>query len=234
MTTLQKTSVTAVLIASLGVAIHQARRASTLESELRVLQGQNTSLAAHMQQQESRPEEGEHRTERSDPTAKPPSADTPELLRLRGEVGLLRRRLADAEASAQSGTSRILFPHPILPRAAWSDQGTAKPQDTILTMFWALRQGDQSKLEQLLRMGGSQTPDDLTFPRDEWDKFSAIQVATVVVTRQGTAGKVAAETATVQVIAEKALRADGADTDADIYRWVLIKEDDQWLIRNRF
>jgi hypothetical protein len=229
MTTLQRTTVIAAIIISLGVAIYQAHRASTLESALQVLQAQNASLVAQTQQQESKQEDAEHRAERAEPPGNASAAVNSELLRLRGEVGLLRQQLAAAEAKAQPPTNQSLFRNPVLPRAAWSDQGTDKPQNTILTMFWALRQGDQTKLEQLLRMGDSQTPDDLTFPRGEWDKFLAFQVATVhTVKYRGS------ETATVQVIAEKALGADGVEKDAGIYRWVLMKENDQWLILNRF
>ena len=39
------------------MAIYEAHRASTLESELQVLQGQNASLAAQIQQQESKRED---------------------------------------------------------------------------------------------------------------------------------------------------------------------------------
>jgi hypothetical protein len=234
MSAFQRAAVIAAMVVSVGVAIYEAHRASRLESELHVLQARDASLALHTEQQTSNRQDREARAERTETHGNAPTGVSSELLRLRGEVGLLRRDLATAEAKAQASTNQISFSYPVLPRGEWSDQGTAKPQNTILTMFWALRQGDQNKLEQLvLPLRDSQTLDDFSFPRDEWDKFSAIQVAKVVVARQLTAGKVTAETATVQVIAEKALGADGADKDADIYRWVLTKENGQWLIRSR-
>lgn len=228
MPALQKTTVIAAIVISLGVAVHEAHRASTLESELQVLQGQNASLAA--QQQESKREDSEHRTERAEPLGNASTAGNAELLRLRAEVSLLRRQLAAAEAKPQPATNQILFTHPVLPRAAWSDLGTDKPLNTILTMFCALRQSDESKLEQMLWRDDSQTLEDLTFRRDDWDRISAIQVATTTVTHTA-----AADTSGIEVIVEKAPAVEGTDKDVEIRRWILIKMNgqDQWRIRNR-
>jgi hypothetical protein len=234
MTAFKKAAVIAAILVSLGVAIYEAHRAATLESKLHVLQVPDASLALQTQQQVSNGQDREPRSDRIETHDDAPTAANSELLRLRGEVGLLRRELAAAEAKAHAPTNQISFSHPVRPRAEWSDQGTAKPQDTIGSMFWAMRQGDQSKLEELvLRSRASQPLDDITLPKDEWDQFSAFQVATVTVTRQVTAGKVTAETAMVKVIAEQAYGPNGAEKDADIYRWVLTKENEQWLIRDR-
>ena len=135
MTTLQRSIVIAVLTISLGIAIYEAHRASALESELQVLRGQNASLATRAQRPESQRDDVEHRPEGAEPSSKPSSADRSELLRLRGEVGLLRRQLAAGEASPRPTTNHMAFPGLYLPREAWSDHGTDKPQNTILTMF---------------------------------------------------------------------------------------------------
>ena len=227
MTTFQRTTVIAAIVVSLGVAIYEAHRASTLESQLQVLQGQNASLAAQTQQQESQREDSEHRAERAEPLANASAAVNSELLRLRGEVGLLRRQLAAAEAKPQPATNQISFSHPVLPRAEWSDHGSDKPLNTMLTMFWALRQGDESKLEQMVwRLRDSQTLEDLTYRRDDWDRISAIQVANVVVLRPRDE-----ESGTAEVIVEKAPLVDGAYKDVDIERWFLMKTNGQWFIR---
>ena len=159
-------------------------------------------------------------------------ADTSELLRLRGQAGLLRRQLDDALATPQPATNHIAFPGLRLPREAWSDHGTNKPKDTILTMFWALRQGDRSKLEQIVSpMRDSQTVDDLIFPRDDWDRLLAIQVVKAVTTAEK-----GQEQGNVEVIVEKAPPADVADKDVDVSveRWFLAKVNDQWVIRSRY
>ena len=227
MTTLPKSIVIIVLVICLGIAIYEAHRAPALEAELQVLQGQIASLAAQAQQQESERAAAEHQAQEAEPPGRASNADNSELLRLRGEVSLLRRQIAAAQVKPQPATNQIVFSRPVLPRAAWSDHGTDKPLNTILTMFWALRQGDQSKLEQMVwRLRDSQTLEDLTFRKDDWDRISAIQVAKVVVTRQATH-----EDGTVEVIVEKAPRVDGEAKDVDIERWFLTKTNDQWLIR---
>ncbi len=229
MTTFQRTTGIVAIVVSLGLAIYEARRASALESELRVLQGQNASLALQTPQQESKQEDGAHR---ADSHGDSPTAVTSELLRLRAEVGLLRRQLTAAEAKPQPATNQILFRHPALPRSEWSDHGSDTPQNTVLTMFWALRQGDESRLEQMLsRERGSRTLEDLTFRRDEWDRISAIQMVKTVVTCSP-----AVEIGTVEVIVEKAPTVDAADKDVDVHRWVLMKmkTNDHWQVMSTF
>ncbi len=235
MTTLQRCTVIAVLIITPGIAIYEAHRASTLESGLQAVQGQTASPAAQAQQPKSQPGDTEHRPEGAERNSEPSNADRSELLRLRGEVGLLRRQLAAAEASPRPATNHIAFPGLYLPRDAWSDQGTDTPRNTILTMFWALRRGDQSKLEQMLSpLRGSQTLDQLTLPRDDWEKISAIQMANVGVTRSLTAGNVTQEIGRVEVIVEKAPPVGQTEKEVSMERWTRIKANDQWLILNSF
>ena len=231
MTALQKTSAAVVVALLLGLASYEAYRASTLQSELHALQGRHTALASQPDQPDDKRETDEHRAERIEPQRNTPTAVSPELLRLRGEVGQLRQQLAAAEAKAQGPTNHISFSRPVLPRAEWTDQGTDKPLNAILTMFWALRQGDQSKLQQIVwPMRDSQTLEDVTFRRGEWDKITAIQVAKVlVISRAGTEVD-----GNVEVIVEKAPPEPGADKDVEINRWFLMKTNGQWFIRSTY
>jgi hypothetical protein len=230
MTTLQKSTAIAALVVSLGIAIYEAHRASRLESELQVLQGQNASLAARTGQLNGQRDDTEHQAEGAEPSSRPSNADTSELLRLRGEVGLLRRQLAVAEATPQPATNHIAFTEPYLPREAWSDHGTAKPLDTILTMFWALRQGDESKLEQMVsRVRDSQTLDELIYPKNDWQNITAIQVVKVGWARAIVGGK-AQDMGSAEVIVEQSPPFEGDEKDVSMQRWSLIKMNDQWLI----
>ena len=72
------------------------------------------------------------------------------------------------------------------------------------------------------------TLDQLIFPRDEWEKISAIQVAKTVWTHSATS----VDTATTEVIVEQAPPAGQTDKDVSMYRWTLVKVNDQWLIVN--
>ncbi len=124
----------------------------------------------------------------------------------------------------------MAFPGLYLPRDAWSDHGTDKPQNTILTMFWALRQGDQSKLEQMVSPLAGRTLDQLIFRRDDWEKISAIQVARTTLTHSPTG----VDTATAEVIVEQAPPMGETEKDVSMHRWTLIKANDQWLLVNWF
>jgi RNA polymerase sigma factor (sigma-70 family) len=75
-----------------------------------------------------------------------------ELLRLRGEVGRLRRLLAEQPKSqgrlatlARSGTNEVGMAGSqgnFVAASDWTNRGFASPQDTAISFLWALRAGD--------------------------------------------------------------------------------------------
>jgi len=75
-----------------------------------------------------------------------------ELLRLRGEVGRLRRQLAEQPrgqgrlaTSARSSTNEIVTAGSqgnFVAASDWTNRGFASPQDTAISFLWALRAGD--------------------------------------------------------------------------------------------
>jgi len=104
MTTLQKTLITATLAVMAGAGIYEARQASSLRSQVQTLQQQQAPFAEQFQQLQR---------ERDDATSKLASLreenerfsrNTTELLKLRGEVGVLR---GTAQASKQVETDPI-------------------------------------------------------------------------------------------------------------------------------
>jgi RNA polymerase sigma factor (sigma-70 family) len=160
------------------------------------------------------------------------NVDASELLRLRGEVGLLRRQLAGMAAKTQTTTNQIQFTLPYLPREAWSDRGTAKPLDTIQTMFWAMGQGDQKRLEQIVsRARDSQPLDELTVSKQDWDKITAVQIVDVATSRGSSPQGGMEDMATAEVIVEVPYQ-DGIK-DVSMQRWSLKKFNDRWLITGR-
>ena len=230
MITLQKYTIIAVLVILLGISIYEAHRASALQSEMQVLQAEKAAHAEQAQQSTRKPDDGECRTEGAEPDGIHADMGNSELLRLRGEVGALQRQLEDEQASQSSASNHIAFTEPYMPREAWSDRGTDKPLNTILTMFWALRQGDENKLEQIVsRVRDSQTLDELIYPKSDWENISAIQIV-------GIGGEVpiidgkAQEIATAEVIVEEAPPVLGGYKALNMQRWSLIKVNDQWLI----
>ncbi len=79
-------------------------------------------------------------------------AQLTELLRLRSEVGLLRKdnqELARLRSPSARGSAS---PEPnYLPATAWANVGLDKPEAAIQTFFWAGKQGDTNVLSNLLR-----------------------------------------------------------------------------------
>jgi RNA polymerase sigma factor (sigma-70 family) len=108
MTTLQKTLITAVIAAAVGTGIYEARQASTLRSQVQTLQQEQ-------QQQQSPLSNLVVNVKSNVPQASEPSR---ELLRLRGEVGVLRQQTNElggvrkenirlSQAVAESETNQV-------------------------------------------------------------------------------------------------------------------------------
>jgi RNA polymerase sigma factor (sigma-70 family) len=86
----------------------------------------------------------------------PPSQPSHELLRLRGEVGLLRQQnqgLAQLLAQRQQTTSAADFQ----PSSSWTDSGNATPEAAADTFAWAIKTGRTDKLADVLVFETDQT-----------------------------------------------------------------------------
>jgi RNA polymerase sigma factor (sigma-70 family) len=104
MTTLQKTLITATITAAVGAGIFEAHQASTLRDQNRTLQQQQTTLTGQIAQLKSDNEGLSNRFAQAGRSPSLSSERLRELLKLRGEVGVLRRQqreLEQATAAAQ-------------------------------------------------------------------------------------------------------------------------------------
>jgi RNA polymerase sigma factor (sigma-70 family) len=154
MTTLQKTVVTAIVTVLAGTGIYQARQASQLREENRTLQQQHAPLVERV----------ESLISERDQTAQQLSAlrdenerlyrNTGELLRLRGEIGVLRRQLADHQIQAESRrsdnretTGDAGF---TLTPGALHDMGNSTPEAAIQTFLSAAMQSNRGRVVELL------------------------------------------------------------------------------------
>jgi hypothetical protein len=100
MTTLQKTIVAAALVVAVGAGIYEAKQSADARAQVRTLQQQQAPLAEQVQQLQK---ERDAATNRLGALANEPArakADTRELLKLRGEVALLRKELAQSKAKS--------------------------------------------------------------------------------------------------------------------------------------
>jgi len=100
MTTLQKTLIAATLSAAIGTGIYEARQALNLRTQVQTLQQQQAPLAGQVQQlANERGDATRQLTALREDNARL-NRNTAELLKLRGEVGTLRRALTEASRPA--------------------------------------------------------------------------------------------------------------------------------------
>jgi hypothetical protein len=170
MTTIQKTIVTATVAVLAGVGIYEARQASQLREQVQVFKQQQTPLTE---------ENDRLQRERNDLTSRLAAlseeivrgkSNSGELLKLRGEIGLLRRlnqqslpanTLPDAKPTQtlEKGFGSL---GEYLSADMVSDAGTSTPEALLQTFIWAIREGKVNRLEEVASMfGGQSEPGDV-------------------------------------------------------------------------
>jgi len=123
MTALQKITVTATIAVLAGVGIYEARQASQLRGQVQTFQQQQAALTEQVQQFRNERDDAFRQLATLREENKRVSANTnmPELLRLRGEVGLLRQATIELNELKQD------------PRLAFSDDDVTKVQQMHAT-----------------------------------------------------------------------------------------------------
>jgi RNA polymerase sigma factor (sigma-70 family) len=106
MTTLQKTLITATFIAAVGTGIYEARQAARLRGEVQTLQQQQAQVADQIMLLKSNNESLSNRVAQANRSPSLSSERLRELLRLRGEVGQLRRHQRELEQVAAVAQSK--------------------------------------------------------------------------------------------------------------------------------
>jgi RNA polymerase sigma factor (sigma-70 family) len=152
-----KVSIASALIIA-GVAaplIIQYQKLSSLRQENQALRQQIRQVDALRKQKE------DLSRQLSDARQNQPlsRAQFSELLRLRGEVGPLRRdsqELARLRSKQQSEQTTPLSPQPgagpdFVPAAAWANVGIDKPESALQTFLWACKHGESNLVANLLR-----------------------------------------------------------------------------------
>lgn len=155
MTTLQKTLVALTITAAVGTGIHQARRASALQTRVQQLQEQLLPLTGQIQQLEQERDVAKNRLIGMTDEMNRGKSNSSELLRLRGEVGKLRKENQELASAGMPKTNSTLLSKGFgtlgeyLPLANVSDEGTGTPEALLQTWLWAMREGNVARLEQL-------------------------------------------------------------------------------------
>ena len=186
MTTLQKSLIAAALVAAVGTGVYQARQSSTLRTEIQSLQRQQASLSEQNRQLAS--ERDEATRQQAALRAENQRANgNAELLRLRGEVGILRRQnqsLAQANvALANAHETQTLNKGfgtlgEYLALEKVSDAGNSTAEALLQTFVWAMREGKAERLEQIgAPFGGQSKPGEVVgeVPESEAAVFKTVQ-----------------------------------------------------------
>lgn len=115
MTTLQKTIITAGFVAVVGVGIFEARHAAQLRDQNQMFQQRQAQLAGQIQQLQQEGDDASNKLNLAEQELIRANANQSELLKLRGEVGLLRRQKLDDEKAQSGGLSKSTTPAHALP-----------------------------------------------------------------------------------------------------------------------
>jgi RNA polymerase sigma factor (sigma-70 family) len=124
MTTLQKTIVIGVLAAAVGAGIYEARQTANARTELQTLQQQQTQLTGQIEQLRNERDDATNRLTLLADEVSRLDRNNVELLKLRGEVGLLRQQLAKSSpaiAATQLTTASSAAPLVAVPSESATD-----------------------------------------------------------------------------------------------------------------
>lgn len=154
MTTLQKTLVTATVAVLAGAGIYEARQAAQLRDQVQSLQQQQAPLAEQNRQLQLEQSEATNQLSAlSDELAKTKTNNL-ELLRLRSEVGLLRKQtnllagLQQPRATNSTATASANNPsedktsQELILRENYEFAGYTTPPSAIKSLFWAATRAD--------------------------------------------------------------------------------------------
>jgi RNA polymerase sigma factor (sigma-70 family) len=101
MTTLQKTLVTTALIATVGAGVFEAHQNSQLREQNKTFQQEQTPLTEQLSQLQRERDDATNRLASMIENMSQTKSDKEELLRLRGEVGVLQRQASESVKQAQ-------------------------------------------------------------------------------------------------------------------------------------
>lgn len=191
MTTLQKTLITIIVAAGVAAPLMIQRNAQVK------LRAENRSLRRQVEQLAQLTTENERLSNlvaQSNQPAPSPGEPSRELLRLRGQVGLLRQQsqgLAKLLSDRQQTASAADFE----PSSSWADSGNATPQAAATTFAWAVKTGNRDKLAEVLVFETSQSdtnraPAVYDLTKDFQPFMSEIDASRLILTDDDTADQV--------------------------------------------
>jgi hypothetical protein len=168
MTTLQKTIVTTTVAVLAGAGIYEARQASQLRNQVQMLQEQQAPLTEQIAQLQHELDDATNRLAGSTEELANAKRNNLDLLKLRGEVGLLRRQTNQLGGLLKEAARKPPEPateaseNELVTRAQYKFAGFAEPKSTVNSTYWAINQGD---IQTVL---ASMSPALQSKTREEW------------------------------------------------------------------
>jgi RNA polymerase sigma factor (sigma-70 family) len=156
-TLFQKAVVTATVTVLAGASVYKAHQATQLREQVQTLQQQQAPLAAEVQQlQQQRDEASNQVAALTEEVARANNNDF-ELLKLRGEVGALRRQLSQYSDTPQRLQSKPSENPTASAEAAARKQQVQAQNAFVAQIAAAIAQGDPNALQQLDQFAKSQS-----------------------------------------------------------------------------
>lgn len=145
MTTLQKTVITATVTMLAGAAIYEARQAAKLRDEVHTLRQQQAPLVEQIQQLQGEGEDGARKMVSLREENETLNRTSGELVRLRGQVGILRSQLDELELlrnqNAQLGQAHQT--------ETSANEGSAPPRPVAKILVTHIKQPQEVSEEQI-------------------------------------------------------------------------------------
>jgi hypothetical protein len=149
MTALQKTIVTATIAVLAGVGIYEARQASQLREEVRILQQQQAPLDEQIQKLQRERDDYTNRLAAMQEDNERLNRNTAELLKLRARVASLlqdNQELLNASAANSVPFDEADY---VIPDT-WANAGLETPTAAVRTYLWATANTNIAKIKEML------------------------------------------------------------------------------------
>jgi RNA polymerase sigma factor (sigma-70 family) len=156
MTTLQKIAITATVAILAGAGIYEARQASNVRELNKTLQQQQAPLIGQIERLTDEQNSLSNRLAGLRDDNERLKSNTTELLRLRGEVAMLRRQTKKSVEPEAAPQQEKPGARPFVSAEEFANAGLASPEATAKTLAWAMRSNDRETLAKILDPGQMQ------------------------------------------------------------------------------
>jgi RNA polymerase sigma factor (sigma-70 family) len=250
-----KTAIVSVVVVGMATfSAIQYQAQVKLREQNQTLQQQQSSLAGQIQQLQADNESLSNRITTIGDSKTLTDERFNELLKLRGEVGVLRaqndelaklqsenlklrrdKSILEAEWNNVTNSAQIMHGS-YLNRDSWSDNGTTDPLDTLRSLLWALRENNEDKIGELVITNALNL--NIIHSKGFWGKVKGVHIVVENYLNDGSGQQKAtidtivelAEPSNSDVDTHSPAAQDYLTTRQTIQRWFFHQVDGQWQI----